>query len=169
MPLWRYRVPKIVRHAALGHTNDCDLENQSRGRSSCRRSTALLTGTGISGPPLLNTRCNVLSVPTTIWPWICLSELMRSAHCRSMRRWTLDGYMALIRSTSLTRSYVGIKSRGFAFSRWTKSRRPGRFQSKRPNGSSNSASAGPFRAPIVYLVTTPARHRRHALSRRDMM
>jgi hypothetical protein len=32
MPLWRYRVPKIARHAALGHMNDYDLENQSRGR-----------------------------------------------------------------------------------------------------------------------------------------
>jgi hypothetical protein len=29
MPLWRYRVPKIVRRAALGHMNDYDLENQS--------------------------------------------------------------------------------------------------------------------------------------------
>jgi hypothetical protein len=61
---------------------------------------------------LLNTRCNVLSVSTTIWPWICLSELMRSAHCRSIRRWTLNGYMALIGSTSLTRSYVRISLRG---------------------------------------------------------
>src|ERR1700687_1744430 len=96
-PLLRYRVPKIVQHAALGHMNDYDLENQSCGRnlSSCRRSTTALTGIGISEPSLLNTRCNVLSVPTTIWPWICLSELMRSAHCPSMRRWTLNGYMAL--------------------------------------------------------------------------
>jgi hypothetical protein len=31
MPLSRYRVPKIARHAASGHTNDYDLENQSRG------------------------------------------------------------------------------------------------------------------------------------------
>ena len=29
MPLWRYRVPKIARHAALSHMNDYDLENQS--------------------------------------------------------------------------------------------------------------------------------------------
>jgi hypothetical protein len=32
MPLLRYRVPKTARHAALGHMNDYDLENQSRGR-----------------------------------------------------------------------------------------------------------------------------------------
>jgi hypothetical protein len=37
---------------------------------------------------------------------------MRSAHCRSIRRWTLNGYMALIGSTSLTRSYVRISLRG---------------------------------------------------------
>jgi hypothetical protein len=30
MPLSRYRVPKIARHAAFGHMNDYDLENQSR-------------------------------------------------------------------------------------------------------------------------------------------
>jgi hypothetical protein len=38
MPLSRYRVPKIARHAASGHMNDCDLETQSYGcnRSSCR-------------------------------------------------------------------------------------------------------------------------------------
>src|ERR1700680_3277031 len=94
--------------------NCYDLENQSRGRdcSSCPGSTIALTGIEISEPSLLNTRCNVLSVPTTIWPWICLSELMRSAHCRSMRRWTLNGYIALIGSTSLTRSYVRISLRG---------------------------------------------------------
>src|SRR5882762_1077509 len=98
MPLLRCRVPKIARHAALGHMNDYDLENQSCGPDglSCRRSTTALTGTGVSEASLLNTPCNVLSVPTTIWPWICVSELMRSAHCRSMRRWTLNGYMALI-------------------------------------------------------------------------
>src|ERR1700730_12754217 len=108
MPLWRYHVPKIARHAASGHTNDYDLENQSRGRnrSSRRRCTTVPTGTGIGEPLLLNTRCNFRSAPTTIWPSICLSELIRSAHCRSMRRWTLNGYMALIRSTSLTRSYL---------------------------------------------------------------
>src|SRR3954451_6908831 len=46
MPLSRYRVPKIARHAAFDHMNDCDLETQSCGcdRSSCRctRSRALL-------------------------------------------------------------------------------------------------------------------------------
>jgi hypothetical protein len=105
MLLWRYRVPKIARHAALGHMNDYDLENQSRGRdrSSRRRSTAVLTGAGISEPSLLNARCNVGSVATTILPSSCLADLMRSAHCRSMRRWTLNGYTALIGSTSLTR------------------------------------------------------------------
>jgi hypothetical protein len=38
MPLSRYRVPKIARHAAFDHMNDCDLETQSCGcdRSSCR-------------------------------------------------------------------------------------------------------------------------------------
>jgi hypothetical protein len=30
MPLLRYRVPKIARHAALRHMSDYDLENQSR-------------------------------------------------------------------------------------------------------------------------------------------
>src|SRR5712675_3153617 len=114
MPPLRCRVPKIARHAALGHMNDYDLENQSCGPDglSCRRSTTALTGTGVSEASLLNTPCNVLSVPTTIWPWICVSELMRSAHCRSMRRWTLNGYMALIRSTSLTRCSVRISLRG---------------------------------------------------------
>src|ERR1700722_9846533 len=89
MPLSRYRVPKIAQHAALGHTNDCDLENQScgRDRSSCRRSTTVLTGSGLSAPSLLNTLC------------------------RSMRRWTLNGYLAHIRSTSLTRSDFGISLR----------------------------------------------------------
>ena len=105
MPPLRCRVPKIARRAALGHMNDYDLENQSCGPDglSCHRSTTALTGTGVSEASLLNTPCNVLSVPTTIWPWICVSELMRSAHCRSMRRWTLNGYTALIWSTSLTR------------------------------------------------------------------
>ena len=83
-----------------------------RDRSSCRRSAIVLTGTGITESSLLNTRCDALSVPATIWPRVCLSELMRSAHCRSMRRWMLNGYMALIRSTSLTRSYVRISLRG---------------------------------------------------------
>jgi len=32
MLLLRYRAPKIVRHAVSDHTNDYDLENQSRGR-----------------------------------------------------------------------------------------------------------------------------------------
>src|ERR1039458_6621126 len=78
---------------------DYDLENQSLGRDwlSCRRSMIA----GISESALLSTRCNVLSVPITIWPRMCLSELMRSAHCRSTQRWTLNGYMTLIRPTSL--------------------------------------------------------------------
>jgi len=29
MPLWRYRNPKIARHAAFGRMNDYDLENRS--------------------------------------------------------------------------------------------------------------------------------------------
>jgi hypothetical protein len=45
------------------------------------------------------------------------SNSLRSAHCRLMRGWTLNGYMALIRPTSLTRSYVRLSLRGFAFSR----------------------------------------------------
>jgi hypothetical protein len=81
---------------------------------SCRRSTTALTGSGMSEPSLLNTRCNVLSVPT-IWPSICVSELMRSAHRSSTRRWKLNGYVALIRTASLTRSrglrYLGERSR----------------------------------------------------------
>jgi hypothetical protein len=32
IPLLRYRVPKIARHAAFGHMRDYDLENQSPGR-----------------------------------------------------------------------------------------------------------------------------------------
>src|SRR5258708_37909294 len=102
MPLSRNRFPKIARHAAFGHINDYDLENQSRVRDGSirRRLTTVLTGTGSSEPLLLNTRCNVRSVATTIRP---LSDLKRSAHCRSTRRWTLNGYLALIRSTSLTR------------------------------------------------------------------
>jgi hypothetical protein len=32
MPLWRYRVSKIARHAASSHMNDYDFKNQSRGR-----------------------------------------------------------------------------------------------------------------------------------------
>jgi hypothetical protein len=95
---------------------------------SCRRSTTALIGTGISEPSFLKTRCNVLSVPTAIWLWICLSDLIRSAHCCSMRRWTLNGYIALIRSTSLTRSYARREYvfDGFAFPLCTKSWRLGR-------------------------------------------
>jgi hypothetical protein len=38
MPLSRYRAPRIARHVAFDHMNDCDLEIQSCGcdRSSCR-------------------------------------------------------------------------------------------------------------------------------------
>jgi hypothetical protein len=98
MLLSRYRVPKIARPAALNHMNDYDLENQScgTGRASRRRSTTVLTATGINELSLLKARSNVRSVAATIWPWSFLSDLMRSAHCRSMRRWTLRGYMALI-------------------------------------------------------------------------
>jgi hypothetical protein len=94
--------------------NDYDLENQSRGRdrSSCRRFTTALTGTVISISSLLNTRCNALSVPTTIWLWICLSEGMPSDQRRSMRPWDLNGCRAVIRSTSLTRSCLKTGLRG---------------------------------------------------------
>jgi hypothetical protein len=104
MPLWRYRVPKIARRPALGHMNDYDWENQScgRDRSSRRWSRTVLTGAGMSEPSSLNTRCAARSVATTFWTWICLGDLMRSAHCRSTRRWKLNGYTALIGSTSLT-------------------------------------------------------------------
>src|ERR1039458_2430646 len=117
---------------------DYDLENQSLGRDwlSCRRSMIA----GISESALLNTRCNVLSVPITIWPRMCLSELMRSAHCRSMQRWTLNGYMTLIRPTSLTRCYARISLRGICVLS-VKSQRLGKFQGKQPNGRSNFASA----------------------------
>jgi hypothetical protein len=102
---WRYRVPRTARHDGSGHRNDYDLENQScgRDRSSRRRSTTVLTWAGISEPSLLNTRCNIRSVATTSWP---LSILKRSAHLRTGRRRTLNGYLELIRSTSLTRSCV---------------------------------------------------------------
>jgi len=84
--------------------NGYDLGNQSRDRvrPSRRWSTARFA-TGISEPSLFNTCCNVRLVATTNWLWIWLSALMRAVHCRSMRRWTFNGYMALIRSTSLTR------------------------------------------------------------------
>jgi hypothetical protein len=106
---WRYRVPRTARHDGSGHRNDYDLENQScgRDRSSGRRSTTVLTGAGISEPSLLNTRCNILSVATTSWP---RSVLKRSAHLRTGRRRTLNGYLELIRSTSLTRSCVPHRS-----------------------------------------------------------
>jgi hypothetical protein len=71
-------------------------------RSICRWST-VLTATGISEPSLFHTCCNVRAVAATNGLRIWLSALMRAAHCRSMRRWTFNGYMALIRSTSLTR------------------------------------------------------------------
>jgi hypothetical protein len=108
MPLLRYRVPKIARRGALGHMNDRDLENQSRdrGRSSRRRSTTAVTGTGISEALPLNTSCNVRSIATTIWEWICRSDLTRSAHRRSMRRRMLNGNTALIGSTLLKRLRV---------------------------------------------------------------
>src|ERR1019366_9470609 len=47
----------------------------------------LEAGTGISESSLLNTRCNVLLVPITIWLRVCLRELIRSAHCRSIWRY----------------------------------------------------------------------------------
>jgi hypothetical protein len=136
MPLSRYRGPKIARHAALRHMTGYDLENQSRGRdrSSCRSMIAV-AGAGIGESSSLKPRRNGLAVPSTIWPWICLRELMRSAHCRSMRRWTLNGYIALIRSTSLTRSYARREYvfDGFAFPLCTKSWRLGRFHAMRKN------------------------------------
>jgi hypothetical protein len=127
------------------------------------------TGTEISESSLLNTPCNVLSVPTTIWSWIRLSELIRSAHCRSMRRWTLSGYMALIRSSSLTRSYMRISVRGICVLWVNKVAETWKVPSEAANRCSNSASAEDgyrlFRAPIVYLVTTPASrlHQRSSL------
>ena len=79
-----------------------EIDHAVEARSICRWST-FLTATGISEPSLFNTYCNVRVVATTTWRRIWFSALMRSAHCRSMRRWTFNGYMALIRSTSLTR------------------------------------------------------------------
>jgi hypothetical protein len=146
--------------------SDYDLENQSSGRdrSGCRRSA--IAGTGIGESSLLNARCNVLAVPTTMWLWICLSELMRSAHCRSMRRWMLNGYMALIRSTSLTRSYARIKSSKDLRSLGERSR-GGLEGSKRSNQmaaqtlQTQRMGYRVFRTPMVFLVTTPASRNRH--------
>jgi hypothetical protein len=105
MPLLRYRGPKIAPRGALGYMNDRDLENQSRdrGRSSRRRSTTAVTGIGISEALPLNMSCNVRTIATTIWEWICRSDLTRSADWRSMRRRILNKYTALIGSTSLKR------------------------------------------------------------------
>jgi hypothetical protein len=71
-----------------------------------------VAGAGVGESSLLTPRRNGRSVPTPIWSWICLRDLRRSAHCRSTRWWTLNGYIALIRSTSLTRSYVRMDLRG---------------------------------------------------------
>jgi hypothetical protein len=133
---------------------------------SCRWSTTALIGTGIIEPSFLKTRCNVLSVPTAIWPWICLSDLIRSAHCCSMRRWTLNGYIALIRSTSLTRSYARREYvfDGFAFPLCTKSWRLGRFHAMRKmpvvqdaaHSPTGAASARPAESPAIAGPPTPA-------------
>ena len=122
--------------------NDYDLENQSCGRdcSSRLRSANLLIGTGISEPSLLNTCCNVRSVATKTRPWICPSDLMRSAQRCSMRRWTLSGYMALIRSTSLTRSKVRLHLRDLYSAPWTKSRRRERFRTRQMSKETMTAA-----------------------------
>jgi|SRR6185437_1545351 len=84
--------------------NGYDLENQSRGRGRLIfRWSTVLTATGSSEPSYSTTCFNVRVVATTNWLRIWLRALMRAAHCSSMRRWMFKGYMALIRSTSLTR------------------------------------------------------------------
>jgi hypothetical protein len=93
--------------------NGYDLGNQSRGgdRSSCRRSTIALTGTEISEFFIVECALQRSRSPTTIWPRIWLGDLMRSAaavQCGGGR--SLDS-MALIRSTSLARSYLRISFR----------------------------------------------------------
>src|SRR6185437_16991313 len=100
--------------------NDYDLENQSCGRdgASGLQFVDVLFGTGTGELPSLNTCCNVRSVATKTRPWIYPSDLMRSAQRRSMRRWTLSGYMALIRSTSLTRSQVRLRLRDLYSAPW---------------------------------------------------
>jgi hypothetical protein len=108
MLLLRYRAPKIERRAAFGRMTDCGLENQSRDRSRRRGSTTILTGIGISKPSWLIADCNFRFAATTTWPPIRLNNLMRSAHCRSVRRRKLKGFNVLIRSTSLTRSEAWI-------------------------------------------------------------
>src|SRR6185295_15374540 len=87
------------------------------------RFTLALTGTGIIESSLVSKPRNVCSVPTTI----CVSELTHSDHCRSMKRWTLNRRLALIRSTSLTHYYFE-SLRGSCVLLVTKSRKPGRFQ-----------------------------------------
>ena len=51
------------------------------------------------------------SVAKTIRALDRFKRLLRSAIAVQMRRWTLNGYVALIRSTSLTRSDAGLTGR----------------------------------------------------------
>jgi len=104
----RCRIPKILRHAGFDHRNGCDLENQS-----CDRSFPTSEGSG-SAESLLGELGKACSVPAAVRPRVCFSELIRSAHCRSKRRWTLNGYMALIRATSLPRRWSGAPGRGMS-------------------------------------------------------
>jgi hypothetical protein len=98
--------------------------NHAANRSGCRWSTATALGRpGISEPSLVNLRCNIVSVPATTWFWSCLRDSMRSAHCRSMRRWTLNEYVALIGSTSLPRACVRVSLPGILRSLVERSRR----------------------------------------------
>jgi hypothetical protein len=71
MPLSRYRVPKIARHAAFGHMNDYDLETQSCGwdRSSleCARLDAGLRTTSAEAHSFVLTH-DVRVDMTRHWP-----------------------------------------------------------------------------------------------------
>jgi hypothetical protein len=101
------------------------LENQSRRRNGARLSATILILTGIGSSKAL---CNVRSAASTMRARICLRDSMRSAHCLSTRRWTLNGYMAVIRATPLTPLREN-KSSGIC----VKSRRLGRFHAKQTN------------------------------------
>jgi hypothetical protein len=97
--LLHYRIPRTGRHAASGRMIGYGLENQSRRRNGARLSATILILTGIGSSKAL---CNVRSAASTMRARICLRDSMRSAHCLSTRRWTLNGYIAVIRATPLT-------------------------------------------------------------------
>jgi hypothetical protein len=112
--LLHYQIPRTGPHAASGRMIGYGLENQSRRRNGARLSATILILTGIGSSKAL---CNVRSAASTMRARICLRDSVRSAHCLSTRRWTLNGYMAVIRATPLTPPRENKSSGGFALSR----------------------------------------------------